>query len=178
MARSAAIERVFNPGDKVLVRDYRLGHSRWRSAVIVAAMGVKMYEVQCDNGGLWKRHTDQIQANPMGLELKDPPNLRGLTEEADGTPGAQSGAASNGGTLPQPCPLATEAGPAASGGGTLPQPRPPEPCSEAVPAPEDHPRAPEMSGADRRPECGSAPVIKTRSGRVVKKPTRYADSGN
>ena len=45
------------------------------------------------------------------------------------------------------------------------------------PDPEDLPRAPELSAAARRPECGSTPVIKTRSGRVVKKPARYAASG-
>ena len=45
------------------------------------------------------------------------------------------------------------------------------------PDPEDLPRAPELSAAARRPECGSTPVIKTRSGRVVIKPARYAASG-
>ena len=131
----------------------------------MAAMGVKMYEVQYDNRGLWKRHAGQIRANPVGLELKDPPNLRGLTEEADGPMVTQSGAARDGGILLQPHPLATEAVPAASG--KFPR----------CPAPKDPPKHPEVSGADRRPECGSAPVITTRSGRVVKKPTRYADSG-
>ena len=45
------------------------------------------------------------------------------------------------------------------------------------PDPEDLPKAPELSVIARRPECGSMPVVKTRSGRVVKKPTRYTASG-
>ena len=48
----------------------------------------------------------------MGLELKDPPSSRKLTEEADITTGAHSRAASDGGILPQPRPSATEADPA------------------------------------------------------------------
>ena len=65
----------------------------------------------------------------------------------------------------EPRPSATEAVPDVS--------RQPSIC----PDPEDLPRAPELSAAARRPECGSTPVIKTRSGRVVKKPARYAASG-
>ena len=65
----------------------------------------------------------------------------------------------------EPRPSATEAVPDVS--------RQPSIC----PDPEDLPRAPELSAAARRPECGSTPVIKTRSGRVVKKPTHYAASG-
>ena len=71
MSHSAAIERIFKPGKKVLVRDYRSRHSRWQSGIVMAAVGTKTYEVQCDNGGLWKRHSDQIWANPVGVELKD-----------------------------------------------------------------------------------------------------------
>ena len=129
MARSSAIERVFNPGDKVLVRDYRPGHSRWQSAVIVAALGVKTYEVKCDSGGLWKRHTDQIRANPVGLALEDPPNLRGWTNGADGTLGDLRGG-SDGVPLPQPHPVTV---PVAFGGGPLPQPHHSATCPEAVP---------------------------------------------
>ena len=33
MSRSAATERLFSPGEKVLVRDYRPGHARWQSGV-------------------------------------------------------------------------------------------------------------------------------------------------
>ena len=65
----------------------------------------------------------------------------------------------------EPRPSATEAVPDVS--------RQPSIC----PDPEDLPRAPELSAAARRPECGSTPVIKTRSGRVVKKPAHYAASG-
>ena len=65
----------------------------------------------------------------------------------------------------EPRPSATEAVPDVS--------RQPSIC----PDPQDLPRAPELSAAARRPECGSTPVIKTRSGRVVKKPARYAASG-
>ena len=180
MARSSAIERVFNPGDKVLVRDYRPGHSRWQSAVIVAALGVKTYEVKCDSGGLWKRHTDQIRANPVGLALEDPPNLRGWTNGADGTLGDLRGG-SDGVPLPQPHPVTV---PVAFGGGPLPQPHHSATCPEAIPVTvssessegpvlADHPRDLEIPG-DRRPE-GEC-VIKTRSGRIVKKPARYADS--
>ena len=120
MSLSAAIERIFNPGEKVLVRDYRPRHSRWQSGVVMAAVGIKMYEVQCDNGGLWKRHSDQIRANPVGLELKDSLSSRELSNHVDITTGAHSRAV-------QPCPSATD------------EPRPSatnEPCpstTEAVP---------------------------------------------
>ena len=83
MSLSAAIERIFNPGEKVLVRDYRPRHSRWQSGVVMAAVGIKMYEVQCDNRGLWKRHSDQIRANPVGLELKDSLSSRELSNHVD-----------------------------------------------------------------------------------------------
>ena len=80
---STAIECIFKPGEKVLVRDYQLGHSRWQSGVVMAAVGTKTYEVQCDNRGLWKRHSDQIRANPVGVELKDYLSLRELSDQAD-----------------------------------------------------------------------------------------------
>eukprot|EP00731_Ephydatia_muelleri_P026502 Em0018g602a len=101
MSLSAAIERIFNPGEKVLVRDYRPRHSRWQSGVVMAAVGIKMYEVQCDNRGLWKRHSDQIRANPVGLELKDSLSSRELSNHVDITTGAHSRAV-------QPCPSATD----------------------------------------------------------------------
>ena len=86
MSHSAATERLFSPGEKVLVRDYRPGHARWQSGVLVKAMGVKTYVVQCENGGLWKRHSDQVRPNPVGLKLKDPLSSRELTEEVDAGP--------------------------------------------------------------------------------------------
>ena len=149
MSRSAAIEHIFNPGIKVLVSDYRLGHSRWQSGVVMVAVGTKTYEVQCDNGVRWKRHSDQILANPVGLELKDSLSLKELSDQAD--------IASDGGMLRQPYPSATD------------EPRPfatDEPCPPKIetvpnvsgqpsicPDPEDLPKAPEMSVAARRPEC-------------------------
>ena len=90
------------------------------AGVVMAAVGIKMYEVQCDNGGLWKRHSDQIRANPVGLELKDSLSSRELSNHVDITTGAHSRAV-------QPCPSATD------------EPRPSatnEPCpstTEAVP---------------------------------------------
>ena len=218
MSHSAATERLFSPGEKVLVRDYRPGHARWQSGVVVKAVGVKTYVVQCENGGLWKRHSDQVRPNPVGLKLKDPLSSRELTEEVDAGP--PSRAASEGGMLPQPhtsAKAASEGGMlpqphtsarAASEGGMLSQPHtsatteshplatetipftPEELCPSATEVvPTDprvlprgthsagHSRAPDMSDATRRPEGGDTPVIKTRSGRVVKKPARYADSG-
>ena len=107
--------------------------------------------------------------------------LRELSDQAD--------IASDGGMLLQPRPSATdepcpsvtdeprptatdesrpseiEAGPDVSGQPSI------------CPDPEDLSEAPEQSGAARRPECGSMPVVKTRSGRVVKKPARYTASG-
>ena len=122
----------------------------------------------------------------MRLELKDPLSLRQLTEEVDAGP--PSRAASEGGMLPQPHtsataeshPLATKAIPV-----TPEEPRPS--ATEVVPTvprvlpggthSAGHSRAPDMSDATRRPEGGGTPVIKTKSGRVVKKPAHYADSG-
>ena len=186
MSRSAAIEHIFNPGVKVLVRDYRPGHSRWQSGVVMAAVGIKTYEVQCDNGGRWKHHSDQIRANPVGLELKDSLSLRELSDQVD--------IVSDGGMLLQPHPSETrlsatnEPRPSA-----IDEPRPSatdEPRQSEIetvpdvsgqpsicPDPEDLPKAPELSLAARRPECGSMPVVKTRSGRVVKKPACYTASG-
>ena len=65
--RSAAMERGFSPGERVVVRDYRQGHDRWIPAVVNTVLGAKTYEVQCDGGGVWRRQSDQINRNPQGM---------------------------------------------------------------------------------------------------------------
>eukprot|EP00731_Ephydatia_muelleri_P029645 Em0021g168a len=186
MSHSAATERLFSPGEKVLVRDYRPGHARWQSGVVVKAVGVKTS----------RELTEEVDAGPPSRAASE----GGMLPQ----PHTSAKAASEGGMLPQPHTSAR----AASEGGMLSQPHtsatteshplatetipftPEELCPSATEVvPTDprvlprgthsagHSRAPDMSDATRRPEGGDTPVIKTRSGRVVKKPARYADSG-
>ena len=51
MGRSTATKRVFSPGERVVVRDYRQGRDRWIPAVVKTVLGAKTYEVQCAGGG-------------------------------------------------------------------------------------------------------------------------------
>ena len=71
MTRSAAAERVFYPGKKVSVRDYRLGQVRWQSAVVEEKVGTKTYVVLSARGERWRRHSDQIKPNPCGIQTSE-----------------------------------------------------------------------------------------------------------
>ena len=70
MTRSAATEHIFYPGEKVLVRDYRLGQVGWQSAV-VEKVGTKTYVVLSVHEERWRRHSDQIKPYPCGIQTSE-----------------------------------------------------------------------------------------------------------
>ena len=44
-----------------MVQDYQPGHTQWQPATITKKMGVKSYQVDLGNGGVWKQHAEQIR---------------------------------------------------------------------------------------------------------------------
>ena len=58
-SHSQAALRVFNIGDKVLVREYRQ-HQRWQHGTISAQTGSRSYEEEIAPGVIWRRYCDQI----------------------------------------------------------------------------------------------------------------------
>ena len=96
MTRSAATERIFYPGEKVLVRDYRQGRGPWQPAVVEEKAGTKMYVVLNDHGERWRRHSDQMKSNPCGIRTSEVEENelngdRGIISTADGVDTAGDG---------------------------------------------------------------------------------------
>ena len=64
-SRASAPERNFEAGDSVMVRDYRPNHSRWQPGCIQRRVGMKSYYVKVPGGSTaWRRHADQIVRAP------------------------------------------------------------------------------------------------------------------
>ena len=189
MTRTAATERLFYPGEKVLVQDYRLGRVCWQPAVVEEKAGTKTYVGLSDHGERWRRHSDQMKSNPCGIRTSAVEE-----NELDGDVARTLTAGD----------VETARERVAIGEFTSPLPRPvdqcegPGPVLETVVAPptmeggETNPEPPHLTGSDLQPSnmlptgaqsVGSteppqlAGIVKTRSGRVCQKPDRYADPG-
>ena len=52
LSRSATEECSFDIGNGVMVRDYRVGHSRRQPARVLAKLGNKSYRVETDGGSV------------------------------------------------------------------------------------------------------------------------------
>lgn len=58
--KHGAKHRIFNPQDKVYVRDFRNRKVIWSPATIIGRVGSVVYNVECDNL-VWRRHANQIR---------------------------------------------------------------------------------------------------------------------
>lgn len=170
MTRPAAVERNFEEGETVMVRDYRPGHTRWQPATITKKMGVKSYQVDFGNGGVWKRHADQIR----------PDDERRVTEESK--------------EMWYPPPLSTYTEHVAQ---DIPD-RALQPLGDMLPPPAKEPEAQGINGqkdvSQEEPKTLQPPLGEetplpsastqlqiphtfTTSGRAVRRPARYTDGG-
>lgn len=52
--------RMFTMGQSVMVRDYR-GKIPWIHATVMSSLGPLTYQVKTDEGGVWRRHVDQMR---------------------------------------------------------------------------------------------------------------------
>lgn len=52
--------RIFTIGQPVMVRDYR-GQTPWIHATVIASLGPLTYQVKTEEGGVWRRHIDQMR---------------------------------------------------------------------------------------------------------------------
>ncbi|XP_036320563.1 uncharacterized protein K02A2.6-like [Rhagoletis pomonella] len=59
-------KKVFAEGERVSVRDY-LSSERWQLGKIISRRGDIHYEVQLDDGRIWRRHVDQIRNVKAGV---------------------------------------------------------------------------------------------------------------
>ncbi|KAL5500181.1 hypothetical protein EMCRGX_G011695 [Ephydatia muelleri] len=69
LSRSAAVERICDVGNGVMVRDYRSGHSRWQTATI----GQQVMQGGINGGEVRKRQADQMTATGVGNGIEDEP---------------------------------------------------------------------------------------------------------
>ncbi|XP_037041779.1 uncharacterized protein K02A2.6-like [Bradysia coprophila] len=58
--KHGAKERIFEPKQRVFVRDFRGGKTIWSPAEIIERIGSVIYTVGCD-GIIWRRHANQIR---------------------------------------------------------------------------------------------------------------------
>lgn len=52
--------RYFTVGQYAMVRDYK-GNIPWIHATVTSCLGLLTYQVKTDEGGVWRRHVDQIR---------------------------------------------------------------------------------------------------------------------
>eukprot|EP00731_Ephydatia_muelleri_P013854 Em0007g1164a len=173
MTRAAAIERSFGEGERVMVHDYRTGHTRWQPATITQKLGVKSYLVDVGNGGVWKRHADQIRSADERSTREESevvdcpvPQSRGIepvlqppmemvipppkTSEGQGMRGLE-------GAAPQEAPLPQE--------------------TQEAPLPHETQEETPLSQERLQPQEATQLQVPRRSGRAIKKPARYTDGG-
>ncbi|XP_033120245.1 uncharacterized protein K02A2.6-like [Anneissia japonica] len=75
--------REFEPGQQVMVRDYRSTNTKWIPAQIQEKTGPLSYTVNPGMGTLWRRHTDQL--HPTAVKVTptvtlSPDNTQSLTD--------------------------------------------------------------------------------------------------
>ena len=58
-----------------MVRYYRPGDTRWQPATITKKMRVKSYQVDLGNGGVGKRHADQIRPDKERRVTEEPKEI-------------------------------------------------------------------------------------------------------
>ena len=189
MSRSAVAERSFDIGNRVMVRDYRPGHSRWQPARVLSKLGSKSYRVETDGGGVWKRHADQMTATRIEKGTVD--SEKGTTEE----PGWEQGDPTA--VIPEvPRPVVGDAVPgqlsdsvdkgssavvAVVPGLSDPQARDTgsagKQTSTTLPFSQDTAATHPPTQEPDRPLCDgpTRSTIITRYGRTIKKPARYSD---
>ena len=173
MTRAAAIERSFGEGERVMVRDYRTGHTRWQPATITQKLGVKSYLVDLGNGGVWKRHADQIRS-------ADERSTREESEVVD-CPVPQSRGIEP--VLQPPMemvipPPKTSEGPGMRGlEGAAPQEAPLPQETQEAPLPQETQEETPLPQERLQPQEATQLQVPRRSGRAIKKPARYTDGG-
>jgi hypothetical protein len=51
---------TFNIGDNVLAKDYRANDNKWQKGKIINCINSNTYDIELDDGTIWKRHIDQL----------------------------------------------------------------------------------------------------------------------
>ena len=64
--------RSFEEGENVLARDYRTPSNKWVPGTVARRNGPVTYDIATSEGGLWKRHANQLLNS--GPRMETPPN--------------------------------------------------------------------------------------------------------
>ena len=136
-------------------------------------MGVKFYQVDLGNGGVWKRHADQIRPADERLTMEEPdegdrpvplsrciePVLQPPNEMVIPLPRESEGQGTRGleGVAPQEAPLSQEI--------------------QEAPLPQETQEETPVIQERLQPREATPQQITRRSGRVNKKPARYTNGG-
>ena len=149
---------MFNTGDNVLVRDYRK-HQRWQPGIIEDCNGSRTYNVEIAPGIIWKRHADQIVYTKTSPDVSKPfplspippviINSLDLSTRPSNTDSTKSGQAQN-------------------------STRPQVEQTTCSPTMDESPHSPSLSDSrSQSAHSDKRTIHTTRSGRVVRKPTKY-----
>lgn len=161
---SQANLREFHTGDTVLVRDYR-GHQQWQHGTIHSQTGSRTYMVNVAPGTNWRRHSDQIvhTLTPPSVNKATPVPAYPFWPHQTPTTNIQG---------------ERESQPAQTSGD-----REHSPARSQVVPPRDTPTLDELPNSSipsvdprsQRLQTDIRSTHTTRSGRVVRKPTKYTE---
>jgi len=159
-SHSQANERNFNTGDNVLVRDYR-GHQRWQHGTINEGNGSRTYNVEIAPGVLWKRHSDQIVHTKMSSDMIKPMSPSPIPHVIITSPDQST-------RSPDSNTDSTQSGRAQI------STRPQVELTTSSPTMDESPHSPSLSDSrSQSAHSDKRTIHTTRSGRVVRKPTKY-----
>lgn len=80
--KHGAKQRIFEPKQRVFVRDFRGGKTIWSPGEIIERIGSVIYTIGCD-GMVWRRHTNQIRARYSDDDGQSDPTLSLLLDTFD-----------------------------------------------------------------------------------------------
>lgn len=71
-----SVERSFEPGQTVAIRDYRWSKPMWTSGTVSSKSGPVSYRVEVAPGVIWRRHVDQLRdSNIRPSIIESEPNV-------------------------------------------------------------------------------------------------------
>ncbi|KAF7260104.1 hypothetical protein EG68_02518 [Paragonimus skrjabini miyazakii] len=68
------VKPTFKPGDRVLIRDYRIDQQKWTVGATIKRIGHVTYNVQV-NSHVRKRHANQLRRTECNLSCTEPQQL-------------------------------------------------------------------------------------------------------
>lgn len=161
---SQASLRLFKVGDPVLVRDYRQGQ-QWKRGTIYATTGPLMYQVEISPNVIWRRHANQIvhtntQPKTLSNQMAEPDLQVPVKHPSIPIPECSPSA--------PVVPISTDS----TNSGLLGNS--PRPLVELQRSPPKQSQSDSLAPPANQVHSPTPKTYTTRSGRVVKKPTKYS----